>query len=454
MKKLKAAEFRNDSEFSYRANDFNVEEYDYDEIDIESGWMGVEYLPLKVIGDDYGMYQTVHSDKDGNYLFRAYNNTDDEIAANFYNKYFSDEYGNYIFEIYYDKIEEKANEGDKEAQDILNGKWDRNLHEYFANEVYSPEQEWEIMSNFMNRFENENKMNIKKAGNYTIFNMTDLLGYSTMKESKAKRTIKEYVEPKTFEDKALFDDFKDSIGGRCFNKDSVYRWVYKLTDIKPTDDEIYEIVDEWVKNKWAYKKENERTGANFYYIDLKETVSESKKNMKRIIRENNMDKRSEIIDFLKSADENVIEALYDALREELNKKDYIILTKEIKQKHPRLKNISMIEAKSEYRTWEESMKYAENLYKGGYNDWRIPTCSGDKRVNDSTDEIYALYEAKEDLHKLAVEQGVEDDFLKSGNYWSNQENENNADYILCVTSDGSIANGIKDFSELSCRCVR
>ena len=92
-----------------------------------------------------------------------------------------------------------------------------------------------------------------------------------------KRTIKEYVEPKAFEDKALFDDFKDSIGGRCFNKDSVYRWVYKLTDIKPTDDEIYDIMDKWVKNKWAYEKENERTGANFYYFDLKETVSESKK---------------------------------------------------------------------------------------------------------------------------------------------------------------------------------
>ena len=37
------------------------------------------------------------------------------------------------------------------------------------------------------------------------------------------KPLKEEVETKTFSDKALFDDFKDSIGGRCFNKDSVYR---------------------------------------------------------------------------------------------------------------------------------------------------------------------------------------------------------------------------------------
>lgn len=131
----------------------------------------------------------------------------------------------------------------------------------------------------------------KKKGNDLIKGIEDSYYIKENKIDKRrtnmKRTIKEYVEPKTFEDKALFDDFKDSIGGRCFNKDSVYRWVYKLTDIKPTDDEIYEIMDKWVKNKWAYKKENERTGANFYYFDLKETVSESKKNMKRIMKEEN-----------------------------------------------------------------------------------------------------------------------------------------------------------------------
>lgn len=93
------------------------------------------------------------------------------------------------------------------------------------------------------------------------------------------KPLKEEVETKTFSDKELFDDFKDSIGGRCFNKDSVYRWIYKLTDIKPTTEEVYKIMDGWVKSKWAYKKQNEQTGADFYYFDLKETVNERRKNM-------------------------------------------------------------------------------------------------------------------------------------------------------------------------------
>lgn len=140
--------------------------------------------------------------------------------------------------------------------------------------------------------------------------------------------------------------------------------------------------------------------------------------------------------------------------DEKNKINYIALTKEIKQKYPRLKNISMIESVSGYDNWYDSMEYAKNLKRCGYNDWRLMTCSGKERVNDSTDEIYALYEAKEDLHNLAVKQCVEDDFLKDCWWWSGQEVEFDTDCAWHVSSSGGFGYGSKSYGGYRRRYVR
>ena len=141
---------------------------------------------------------------------------------------------------------------------------------------------------------------------------------------------------------------------------------------------------------------------------------------------------------------------------ESKSKNYIILTDEIKKKYPQLKNIVAIESISKDYNFYDSLKYAEKLKKAERKNWRLPTCSGEYRVNDSTDEIFAFYEAAKDLHNLAVEQRVEDDFLVGKNWWwSNEFDEDirNKHYVWGVDNRYGIVSAHRTDVTEKCRCV-
>ena len=116
--------------------------------------------------------------------------------------------------------------------------------------------------------------------------------------------------------------------------------------------------------------------------------------------------------------------LYDI--DELTENKILVLTDEIREKYPRLRNISMIEAVGVGQKWHEAHGYARNLTICEMSGWRLMTCHGQERYNNPSDEVFALIEAKEDLHNLAVAQGiVGDNFVPSNtntySYWSEAE---------------------------------
>ena len=118
-------------------------------------------------------------------------------------------------------------------------------------------------------------------------------------------------------------------------------------------------------------------------------------------------------------------------------------TDELREKYPRLRNISMIEATTTAQNWVLAQGDSRDMNKGGFVGWRLMTCNGSRRVNNPNDELTVLYEAREDLHNAAVAQGIEgDDFVFSGTgilyYWSEAENASTANYAWYVNSRGAV----------------
>lgn len=158
--------------------------------------------------------------------------------------------------------------------------------------------------------------------------------------------------------------------------------------------------------------------------------------------------------FIKKAMEKIEEA-YDAgyhaaqgaTKEEENSAEIpevIIVTDEIKKMFPELKNISMIQTEPvSDKTWPEAMEYAKNLRLGGFNDWRLPTCSGDEDDRSVNNELCGICRAKKVL-------GIPEDYYW---YWSGAEY--NASYAWRVYFDSS--GDVSYYSKSSAyyvRCVR
>ena len=134
----------------------------------------------------------------------------------------------------------------------------------------------------------------------------------------------------------------------------------------------------------------------------------------------------------------------------------IVLDDAIRDDFPGLKNISMIEAHSGNtgtKTWPNALSYARGNTRGGYKDWRLPTCNSTTNGGLTENELREIYNAKARLNSLASAQGVSTDINSNTNYfWS--ESEYNASLAWIVYfSNGVVINNYKN-NTTYVRCVR
>lgn len=125
-------------------------------------------------------------------------------------------------------------------------------------------------------------------------------------------------------------------------------------------------------------------------------------------------------------------------------KAWLIVTDEIKQAYPELKDISMIQMEPvSWKTWYEATEYAKNLKLGGFNNWRLPRCSGDREDRTVNNELCGMWKARSVL-------GIPEDCWW---YWSGSETSASHVWLVGFYSDCGIGNGDKS---LPCyvRCVR
>lgn len=144
--------------------------------------------------------------------------------------------------------------------------------------------------------------------------------------------------------------------------------------------------------------------------------------------------------------------------EDLTAAGILVLTDAIREKYPRLRNISMIEAVSAGKNWMTCYNYAKTLELGGFKGWRMMNCNATStRRNNTLDEIRVLYDAQTDLHNLAVAQGItNDDFVMSSGYcWTEAENVSTAtNGWSCYMASGNVVGGSVKAHNGRCRCVR
>lgn len=136
----------------------------------------------------------------------------------------------------------------------------------------------------------------------------------------------------------------------------------------------------------------------------------------------------------------------------------VVLDDAIRDDFPALKNISMVEANgyaNGSKTWPNAISYARGLTRGGYKDWRLPTCNGTTNSGTTLNEIRALWDARARLAALATAQGVTSNDLNNTSYlyWSESERDASNAWDVSFHNSGSVyAYGKSNASYV--RCVR
>jgi len=113
----------------------------------------------------------------------------------------------------------------------------------------------------------------------------------------------------------------------------------------------------------------------------------------------------------------------------IDKSDYIQLL------HP-VGNIRMIEKNCFFdsMTWDQAMRYAENLRKGGFSDWRVPT----------KEELKILYEIKDVC-------GID---KNEGWLWSSSTKSDSTEFAWCLLFDIGYVYYYNKTNSINVCCVR
>ncbi|MBR6421927.1 DUF1566 domain-containing protein [bacterium] len=124
--------------------------------------------------------------------------------------------------------------------------------------------------------------------------------------------------------------------------------------------------------------------------------------------------------------------------------DIVVVTDAMRETYPELAEISMVQkAGVSGKTWPQALEYAWNLNLGGYTDWRLPRCAGNKADSSVNNELCGLWRARNNL-------GLATD---NNNYWSGSEKDASNAWGVNFDSSGSVNNNGKSYARYV-RCVR
>lgn len=114
----------------------------------------------------------------------------------------------------------------------------------------------------------------------------------------------------------------------------------------------------------------------------------------------------------------------------IDRGDYIELVKPINN----IKMVEKISSNDEF-TWNEARRYADNLRKGGFNDWQLPTIEELKTIFLIIDDICGNKSKNEEC-------------------WTSEEINFNGERVSCINAAGERSDWKPDVKEPHVRCVR
>lgn len=203
----------------------------------------------------------------------------------------------------------------------------------------------------------------------------------TVEESKRKLPNKRLIERNEKKDQKMkeLDSLVCESSNGIFKNEEIKKYadviMKKFSDIDDFED-FYNNVKDWMSS-FGDISEKALADEYFYEVDELENDDETYRQAIDTFIEDVYDRIQEKKELRESRIRN-----RNVMKEASNDK-VIIITDEIKEKYPVLRNVNMIEkwipdpkrnyGGGEYGTWEKVMNYADRLRLNGYDDWRIPT---------------------------------------------------------------------------------